>query len=264
MGFANPLVGSEVLVGGTVTAFSGPQQSVIASGTVPAGNIVVNPLPSWVNQIICVLGFYSGSPEPTLPTQVAVAGNPNSDISASFPMLLNTPNGPMFADGVSGGVSPPIPVFPAIDTELVINFTPLGAIQGAKYWILGSNAYEQESVTGQIVTMRADNRTLAIGRNVSPTADTATTNVNVIAAPTAPARILLAAGWIMGFTNNASGAFDATVAGVLADLAFVNGLTSSIAVPLPPAGLLCDIATPVIIRYGGGQVLAQATYDIVT
>lgn len=114
---------------------------------------------------------------------------------------------------------------------------------------------------------RPDGRAYPIGNHSNVVAAAG----NIVAAPTAPARVLIAAGSIV--VQAAAGAagisfFQVTIGGTVVNINFVGCPASSAAgLPLqvPEGGILCDPATPVAFASLGAPTFTEGSiiYDLV-
>jgi hypothetical protein len=176
-------------IAGTVTV--GPQQAEVGSGVVPPMPYQVTfTLPSWVNTLTIILA--EGTPGETSQTYVSVRGN-NTQFPQVNPLQLSANTGPGSVQ--FGGFSNPIPVFPSIDTTVLITFGAydLSSLAGVSYWIIGSNQYEQQNVNGYVIAQgdpaHSTATNAALGLNVGGYPTVGATNVvnnNTVALTPAP------------------------------------------------------------------------------
>lgn len=255
-----PIVISNIEAG---TIFSGPEESLIASGVTGAdpGTGWVRPplaVPDGVNTMVLIIGPFSG----LLATAFAFGDITEAVQIISFPNRL--PPGTLFPQ--ASGISFPFAVFPFIDNTVTINF-PAGVPINTPYWITGSNDYYVQSVNvegtvdlsaGTTVNnrpVRSDGLSYPVGAHSAFASFTTTFLGNLIPA-TAGKRILLATLYLTPpDVMDPAGSGEVDVA-VVRNGTSVRTLTaygagsatyppSIVNKPIPAAGMLLDTNTAV-------------------
>lgn len=242
-------------------AISGPVQSQgivdkLASGSTAlvAGTSVSLPSSAGVTalhayQALLLVGTFGPAPPNAIFASALAIPAAGGGLVLTFPSIPLYPNGPA-ADDVAV-----LPV--ACQAGDAVGMDVVATASGTFNWVLFG--YTQAL---QTVPLRSDGRAMPMGTRAASVFPAAGAGATIVAAPTAPFRILVNTLQVA----SSAGAFivAGTINGVGVQLAQSTGGINLYALPIPPAGLLLDPATALVLNASAGATQsAMCTYDLV-
>jgi hypothetical protein len=265
MGFTNSppsvVVSGAVAVEGGVGVFNdpstpslgtGPIETLIASGTIPAGDLItIGFIPSWVNTITVLVAPAAGNANVGL---VKVVGNATG-FGYSSAISATAGGGSGSGTWALGGATNPIPVYRLLDSSWVVQF--LNATVGTQYFIYGSNEYYNQTVTGEVGITGGTVSLSSLPIDTAPRGGTFSAT-NSIANGSNVALIGSGRVWVAGAQGPVGGTIGGPV-NLIKDGSFIAQLT-----PTNPSlflgGLMCQSSFG-MLNESGATITGAVAYD---
>lgn len=230
---------------------TGPVETLLASGTIPAGDAVtISGFPSWVHTVTVLVAPEPGNANVAL---VKLVGNATAfGYSADFQAPAGGPEAGAWA---LGGASNPIPVYTLLDSSWNLQF--INATAGYQYYVYGSNEYYNQTVSGEVGITGG---TVSLSSLPIDTAPRGGTDIGSTTIANGVSTALIGSGRV--WTAGAQGPVGGTIGGpvnLVKDGVFVAQLVPA-APSLNLGGLMCQ-SSFAMLNESGSTITGSVAYD---